>query len=796
MKNPLVLFVGAAVVAVAALAGATADRWQDWPGPILSTAANPDVVSVEAAEPAGEPESKLSPPAPETAEPPLELRREQPAETEAGPAPQETDEQVTAVGADDIESAEEIESPEAIESPPEIAEAPVEEPAVAPEEPTRELAKERAKPERLAAVDAREAQPTAPGAPAEPDTEPEASAQPSFDVVRLEEDGSLIVAGLAAPGARVTLLLDGEAIAGDAANDFGAWLLMPDAPLPPGSHQLMVQVRDAGSGAETSGTIAVAVPERAADRPRVAHSEPAQPPAAEDDVAAAPERAQSEEPARLEPEEPPLDEAEEEQVALAPVQEPDVEVAAPVVRESEPGESEAEPEEHAAVAPEAEVDLEIETEPETEAERRDIPLALETVDYNDEGEIVFSGRADPGGIVRIHVDNRFVGKTTADAHGRWAFAGGNRIAPGRHTLRADLIGADGNVVGRIILPFVRADGREVAALVEARREAVVQREPEAAPEMEAPEPAEAQAEPEPPVVAEEVAPEPEPEAPVVVDVAPEPEPEAPVVAEEVAPEPEPEPESPVADVAPKPEPEPEAPVVSDVAPEPEPEAPAVAEEVAPEPEPETPVVAEEVAPEPEPEAPVVVEEVVPEPEPEAPVVAEEVVPEPEPETPVVAEEVGPEPEPEAPVVADDATPVIHPGPEPETALTDQAAPEPDAADQMAVAEPEMTEPAEVDEPAVEEPAAKDGEPEVAAARPGHVVIQPGNNLWRISRVIYGRGIEYTAIYEANRDKIRDPDLIYPGQIFATPGVDPPKEIDPEWREPLTPEDLARQDAGE
>jgi hypothetical protein len=77
-----------------------------------------------------------------------------------------------------------------------------------------------------------------------------------------------------------------------------------------------------------------------------------------------------------------------------------------------------------------------------------------------------------------------------------------------------------------------------------------------------------------------------------------------------------------------------------------------------------------------------------------------------------------------------------------------------------------------------ETAAENGEPEVAAARPGHVVIQPGNNLWRISRVIYGRGIEYTAIYEANRDKIRDPDLIYPGQIFATPGVDPPKEIDP------------------
>ncbi|HUE46974.1 MAG TPA: hypothetical protein VMO81_12035, partial [Aestuariivirgaceae bacterium] len=632
MKNPLVLFVGAAVVAVAALAGATADRWRDWPGPVQPPAASPEAVSGEA----GEPESGLSPVA-ETAEPPLELRREQTAEVEDGPTPQEPDEQVAAVGADEIESPEDIERPEA---------------------PLGEV-------ERLAAVDAREVQPDVPSAPAEPDPEPQASVQPSFDVVRLEEDGSLIVAGLASPGAVVTLLLDGEAIASDAANEVGAWLLMPDARLPPGSHQLEVQARDSGSGAETSGTIAVAVPERAADRPRVTHSEPAQPRAAEEDVAAAPEP-ESEEPARIEPEVPPLVEAEEEQVALAPVQEPEVEVEAPVAREAEPreievGEIEAEPEQHAAVAPVPEVDLE--PEPQIGPERRDIPLALETVDYNDDGDIVFSGRADPGSLVRILVDNRFVGETTADADGRWAFAGKNDIPPGRHTLRADLMGADGNVVGRIILPFVRADGREVAALVEARSGAVVRREPEAALEVEAPEPAEAEAEPEAPVMAEEVAPEPEPEAPAVVDVAPEPEPLA------------------------------------------------VAEEVVPEPEPEAPVVAEEVAPEPEPEAPVVAEEVAPEPEPEAPVVAEEVAPE----------------------------------PEPETAVTDQAAPEPDA--RVAAVEPERIELGDA-EPAVE-PGPEDGEPEVAAARPGHVVIQPGNNLWRISRVIYGRGIEYTAIYEAN-----------------------------------------------
>jgi nucleoid-associated protein YgaU len=65
-----------------------------------------------------------------------------------------------------------------------------------------------------------------------------------------------------------------------------------------------------------------------------------------------------------------------------------------------------------------------------------------------------------------------------------------------------------------------------------------------------------------------------------------------------------------------------------------------------------------------------------------------------------------------------------------------------------------------------------------------VIIQPGNNLWNISRVIYGQGISYTTIYSANKEQIRDPDKIYPGQIFLTPGVNPPEQIAPDRRDPL------------
>jgi hypothetical protein len=49
-----------------------------------------------------------------------------------------------------------------------------------------------------------------------------------------------------------------------------------------------------------------------------------------------------------------------------------------------------------------------------------------------------------------------------------------------------------------------------------------------------------------------------------------------------------------------------------------------------------------------------------------------------------------------------------------------------------------------------------------------VIVQPGNSLWRLARRLYGSGVQYTVIYEANREQIRDPDLIYPGQVLQAP----------------------------
>lgn len=62
------------------------------------------------------------------------------------------------------------------------------------------------------------------------------------------------------------------------------------------------------------------------------------------------------------------------------------------------------------------------------------------------------------------------------------------------------------------------------------------------------------------------------------------------------------------------------------------------------------------------------------------------------------------------------------------------------------------------------------QPDFAALTPdsAQVVVQPGNSLWRLARRTYGSGLRFSVIYEANRERVRDPDLIYPGQVLVLP----------------------------
>lgn len=71
--------------------------------------------------------------------------------------------------------------------------------------------------------------------------------------------------------------------------------------------------------------------------------------------------------------------------------------------------------------------------------------------------------------------------------------------------------------------------------------------------------------------------------------------------------------------------------------------------------------------------------------------------------------------------------------------------------------------------------AEDGLSAPTPAEPATLIIRRGDNLWMIAKRLYGKGIRYSTIYQANTDQIRNPDLIYPGQVFVVP------EGDAAWR---------------
>ena len=112
---------------------------------------------------------------------------------------------------------------------------------------------------------------------------------------------------------------------------------------------------------------------------------------------------------------------------------------------------------------------------------------------------------------------------------------------------------------------------------------------------------------------------------------------------------------------------------------------------------------------------------------------------------------------------------------PETAATDSPATETSveapASAETAAAEPEPAAAAGAEAPEV--PAAIQSAPDpVPTPTPVTVTVQPGFTLWGIAQERYGDGVMYVQVFEANKDKIKDPDLIYPGQVFSVPETAP------------------------
>ena len=113
---------------------------------------------------------------------------------------------------------------------------------------------------------------TSPRAPDKAPSQAAASpAGPAFDVVNVDPSGDAVIAGRAAPNAKVELRDAGKTVAEATADSAGQFVIIPSAPLAPGDHSLSLAANDEKAGPETSKTVSVSV---AAPQAKVAVSNP------------------------------------------------------------------------------------------------------------------------------------------------------------------------------------------------------------------------------------------------------------------------------------------------------------------------------------------------------------------------------------------------------------------------------------------------------------------------------------------------------------------------------------------
>lgn len=244
---------------------------------------------------------------------------------------------------------------------------------------------------------------------------------PSFDVVRVEPDGTAVVAGKAEPGATIVLRVDGAEISAttaDANGNFAAFFVLES------------------SDAARLLTMTSILPD------------------------------QTELPAVSE-------------VALAPTQQPVVVAAAEptTAAPATPEPSQSAPTEGTPTAPPAALlitkdGVTVLQPPAQPAATDPAPaLSIETISYTPTGDVQLAGRAAAGSVLRLYLDNAPLMELIADDTGLWA-ATMPEIAPGIYTLRADQLAEDGTVAARFETPFKRETTEALAAATRAPDPAV------------------------------------------------------------------------------------------------------------------------------------------------------------------------------------------------------------------------------------------------------------------------------------------------------------------------------------
>lgn len=289
---------------------------------------------------------------------------------------------------------------------------------------------------------------------------------PTFDLVRLEPDGSLIVAGQALPAAKVEVVSGADALGEGTVTPGGDFAVVIDDPLAPGDYTLVLRATNPDGTVLTSLQSAiVSVPERKAGEVLVMVEQPGEaskiltaPQPAE--AASAPAEVAGAEPAPPAP-------AKQPEASAAPVTAPattdnDNSSPPPPAAGGQPAVADAAPAKPAGEGASA-------AQPEENAAAPAKPpvrptVTIEAVEI--EGPIVFvAGSAEAKRQIRAYANEIMLGQTTVSEGGRFLVEARRDLPVGEYVIRADVLGPDGvTVIARAAVPFQREPGEQIAAV--------------------------------------------------------------------------------------------------------------------------------------------------------------------------------------------------------------------------------------------------------------------------------------------------------------------------------------------
>lgn len=281
--------------------------------------------------------------------------------------------------------------------------------------------------------------------PAEPSADPTAGwVTPAFDLLRVEPDGSTVIAGRGQPNTRLEIRNGETVVATTDIGPSGDFAAVFDQPLAAGDYQLTLNTKDDKGDTKTSEEVAtVSVPKDGSGELLAMVSKPGE----ASRLITMPEAAQKA--------------AGEAAGTSAGPAGGEVASAAGEVPLATGGQTVTGGEAAGAQPTGEGTQPAADTDAAAKAQARVSAVELE-------GERMFvAGTARPNALVRIYADDKLVGEAKADEAGRYVIDGKIVLSVGRHTVRADVMNADGSKVDfRASVPFDRPEGEQVAVVAQ------------------------------------------------------------------------------------------------------------------------------------------------------------------------------------------------------------------------------------------------------------------------------------------------------------------------------------------